>query len=132
MSRTPTGKNNDDSDALGLSKETIAKLKEISKKENRSIDELVKSYLKSHEGKEKGGPSGDYGSGEKSGSRQKKGNVDVQIDMSKLAPFASAETVELLRRIADSIESIEKHHEKGWTDQRVDLGAIAKKLDKLM
>ncbi|NOJ26505.1 MAG: hypothetical protein DA330_00635 [Nitrososphaera sp.] len=130
MSRTPAGKNNDDSDALGLSKETIAKLREISKKENRSIDELVKSYLKSREGK--GGSSGDHGSGEKSGSKQKKGNVDVQIDMSKLAPFASAETVELLRRIADSIENIEKHHEKGWTDQRVDLGAIAKKLDKLM
>jgi hypothetical protein len=58
--------------------------------------------------------------------------INIQADLSKLSPLANTELLELLRRIAQSIENIERSHEQGWSDQRIDLGAIVKKLDKLL
>lgn len=59
-------------------------------------------------------------------------SINIEADLSKLLPLGNTELLELLRRIAQSMENIERSHEQGWSDQRIDLGAIVKRLDKLL
>lgn len=123
-------------DTLNISEETISKLKQISKKQNISIDELILKLLDNFVQ-----IPGDFGK-KGDASKQKRANeskskeppnkeINLQVDLSKFFTFGT-DIIELLRRIAQSAENIERSHEKGWTDQRIDLGALSKKLDKLL
>lgn len=123
-------------DILNLSVEIITKLKEISKKQNISIDQLIVKLLDSFN--KNPDPSDKKGSNSKRERARESmpedltnRKIDIQADLTKLFTF-NTDLIELLRRIAQSIENIERSHEQGWSDQRIDLGGISKKLDKLL
>jgi hypothetical protein len=128
--------NNMEMDTVELTRQTISKLNELCNQQNVSADQLILELL------DKFG-KGVYKSEPKERSAKnlrpqpileglKERQTNVQVDLSKLLPFANNELIELLRRIAQSIENIERSHEQGWSDQRKDLGAIGSKLDKLL
>lgn len=116
----------------GLSPEILAKLRELSEKERISTDELVQKLLKSQaESQSTAGKGDDSKDGGKQSQDRPKG-VEINADFSKIFPLASMEIIELLRRITVSMENIEKSHDQGWRDQRTDLNAIVKRLDKVL
>lgn len=127
--------NQDKTEDFTISKEIIDKLKETSLKEGLKIDELISSLLeiRKREGgntSSKTGQSNTTGTGSTNRPDQK--GVEILADLSKLIPPNSSDIIELLRRITQSLENIEREHAQGWSDQRIDLQALAKRLDKLL
>lgn len=121
-----------------ISEETLRKLEEASQKSGLKINDLISSLLEnkkpesvtSKENIRDTAKPGEVGSTSSSRSEQK--NIEVIADLSKLLPFNNPEMIELLRRMTQSIENIEREHAQGWSDQRIDLQSLSKKLDKLM
>ena len=117
-------KNDKSSEKINLSKNTIKKLEELGKKEGKGIEELIEYLVDTqNKGKNRSGSTK---------SKIPKRNMDVNVDLSKIILTNMSELIPLLKRIAVSAENIEREHGKGWSDQRIDLGALVKKLDKLM
>jgi hypothetical protein len=123
--------NQDKTEDFTISKEIINKLKETSLKEGLKIDELISSLLETR--KREGGKTGQSNTtGTSSTNRPDQKGVEIIADLSKLIPPNSSDIIELLRRITQSLENIEREHAQGWSDQRIDLQALAKRLDKLL
>jgi hypothetical protein len=127
----------DNTDALNLSTEILSKLKEISEQKNISPEQLIllllDNFSKSYYHANKNEKNSTYKKESRFSPRDLTSRkIDIHTDLSKFFPTSNSELIELLRRIAQSIENIERSHEQGWSDQRKDLGAIAKKLDKLL
>jgi hypothetical protein len=127
--------NQDKTEDFTISKEILDKLKEAGLKEGLKINELILSLLenRNREGnndskKEQSRTGGTTGSTNPQDQR----SVQVIADLSKLIPPNSSDIIELLRRITQSLENIEREHAQGWSDQRIDLQALSKRLDKLL
>lgn len=109
-----------------ITQEIMNILREQSKKEGITINQLILDLLKkSNDTKEKS---------KKADKKEKKSGqtIDVIADLSKLLPQNNPEFIEILQKIADSIVNIEREHAQGWSDQREDLQAISKRIDKLL
>jgi len=125
-------KNNSTNKDDWITKEVMNKLREQSKKRGITIDQLISELLnKSKDRKEE-----NTSKGTKTKDSTKKGRssptIDLTADLSKLLPQNNPEFIEILRRIAESIENIERAHAQGWSDQRKDLQGISKRMDKLL
>ena len=106
-------------DVLKLSTEILSKLREISEQKNISPEQLILLLLDSF--------AKNYYPADKNekNSRHKKESgfspqdlrnrkIEINADLSKFFPYSNSELIELLRRIALSIENIERSHEQGW------------------
>jgi hypothetical protein len=121
-------KNNSTDKGDKITKEVMDKLREQSKKRGITIDTIISDFLDKSKDREK---ENTY-KGTKTKSEKASKTVDVTVDLSKLLPQNNPDFIEILRRIAESMENIEREHAQGWSDQRKDLQAISKRMDKLL
>jgi hypothetical protein len=121
-------KNNSTDKGDKITKEVMDKLREQSKKRGITIDTIISDFLDKSKDREKENTH----KGTKTKSEKASKTVDVTADLSKLLPQNNPDFIEILRRIAESMENIEREHAQGWSDQRKDLQAISKRMDKLL
>jgi len=112
-----------------ITENVMDKLIEQSKKRGVTTDQLLSELLNESKNKKEHNTSGDEKTRKNKKSDQK---IDITADLSKLLPQNNPEFIEILRRIAESMENIEREHAQGWSDQRKDLQAISKRMDKLL
>jgi len=124
--------NNKSTDNDEIEKEIMNKLREQSKKRGSTINELLEDLLSKSSKDDKKKTSSGIGGKSTKGHVNGKKTIDVTADLSKLLPHNNPEFIEILRRIAESVENIEREHAQGWSDQRKDLQAISKRMDKLL
>ena len=120
--------NNDDE----ITKEVFDKLREQSKQRGITVNELISDLFNKSKSKKEENTSKGAKTKESKKSGRSNQTIDATVDLSKLLPQNDPEFIEILRRIAESMENIEREHAKGWSDQRKDLQAISKRMDKLL
>ena len=115
---------------VSISKKTMKKLKELSRKEGKKLDDLIETLIEERKGKSSNSEQRFRQKGKGTGRSGK--NMEINVDLSKFVQPNLSEFIQLIKRITNSLENIEQSHAKGWKDQRIDLGALSERLDKIM
>jgi len=119
-------------DDFKVSEDNMRQLKELSKKTGKTIDELISEILNKTDVNDSTKKANSKKTSQSSDKNKSGPKIDVTADLSKLLPHNNPEALEILRRISESLENIEREHAQGWSDQRKDLQAISNRMDKLM
>ncbi len=120
---------NNFTDKEEITQKIMEELRDLGKKKGISINEMLADLLNKSKDSTK-----ESTSKKKEAAKNKKTNqkIDVTADLSKLLPQNNPEFIEILQRMAESMENIEREHAQGWSDQRKDLQAISKRMDKVL